>query len=129
MQSLPVEPVKFSLQAAGEHGRETGTRVVEDGMGTANVDPASTLAQLDSRRTSRSSPRQAHGGQLTPESVSKYEGAGSESDTFPSSQKAEGDSQTLSHSMSSSIGYLSNRWNFGNSFTSTPGRSGEDSFR
>ena len=38
----------------------------------------------------------------------------------PSSQASQEGSQTLSQSFSSSVGYLANRWNLGNSFSSQP---------
>ncbi|ORY66384.1 uncharacterized protein BCR38DRAFT_456948 [Pseudomassariella vexata] len=53
--------------------------------------------------------------------------------TPPSSQRGDGDggSQLLSHSLSSSIGYLSNRWNVGTSFSTpaTLSRPGDESLR
>lgn len=44
---------------------------------------------------------------------------------LPSSQGSENGSQTLSHSFSSSVGYLANRWNLGNSY-STPSAPARD---
>ena len=126
VQSLPLEPVKFGPQSVGEHSRETRG---EDRTGAGNLDQPSPPTHLEPRRTSRSSPHQAHGAQLALDGMSRSEGDSGESDALLSSQRSEGDSQALSHSMSSSIGYLSNRWNFGNAFSSTPGRPGDDSFR
>ncbi|KAF7543757.1 hypothetical protein G7Z17_g10485 [Cylindrodendrum hubeiense] len=50
---------------------------------------------------------------------------------FSPSQESQDGSHSLSRSMSSSVGYLANRWNLGSSFStpSTIGRGGDDSFR
>ena len=120
MQSLSGEPIKF--------GSQDETRV-DDRAIAGKFDQPATPAHLEPRRISRSSPQQTQGSQLGLDSMSRQDGDSGESDAFPSSQRSEGDSQALSHSMSSSIGYLSNRWNFGNAFSSTPGRPGDDSFR
>ncbi|KAK7755268.1 hypothetical protein SLS62_002773 [Diatrype stigma] len=131
MQPMSAEPVHFGPQPIMEQPCETRGARGEVGMGAAFVNQPSTPAHIAPRRISQPSPLQVQGSRLTPNGLPKSERSGSESDTLPSSQKSEpeGDSQALSYSLSNSIGYLSNRWNFGNSFSSTPARTGEDPFR
>ncbi|KAH7163295.1 hypothetical protein B0J13DRAFT_538300 [Dactylonectria estremocensis] len=52
-------------------------------------------------------------------------------DSLSPSQESQDGSHSLSSSMSSSVGYLANRWNLGSSFSTPPtlGRGGDDSFR
>ncbi|KAH6997786.1 hypothetical protein BKA56DRAFT_566104 [Ilyonectria sp. MPI-CAGE-AT-0026] len=52
-------------------------------------------------------------------------------DEFSPSHESQDGSHSLSSSMSSSVGYLANRWNLGSSFSTpaTLGRGGDDSFR
>ncbi|RYP74614.1 hypothetical protein DL771_002880 [Monosporascus sp. 5C6A] len=131
VQVISAEPVQLGSQAGGEQPQETRG---EAGAVSGVVQQPSTPGHVESRRASQSSPEEAQGGQsVTRDAPLKSEGDGSESDTLPSSQKgeAEGDSQILSHSVLSSIGYLSNRWNVGNPFSasSTFDRAAEDSFR
>ncbi|RYP70309.1 hypothetical protein DL769_005015 [Monosporascus sp. CRB-8-3] len=130
VQVISAEPVQLGSQAGGEQSQETrGEAAAVSGV----VQQPSTPGHVESRRASQSSPEEAQGGpSVTQDAPLKSECDGSESDTLPSSQRgeAEGDSQILSHSVSSSIGYLSNRWNFGNPFSaSTFDRAAEDSFR
>lgn len=129
MQPISAEPVHFGSQSVVEQPHET--RGGDAGSAIGMLNQPSTPAHVEPRRTSQPSPSYVQGIQLTPDASLKSEGDGSESDTLSSSQKAasEGDSRALSRSMPSSIGYLSNRWNFGNSFSSTPGRICEDAFR
>ncbi|RYO80448.1 hypothetical protein DL762_007641 [Monosporascus cannonballus] len=131
VQVISAEPVQHGSQAGGEQSQETRG---EAGAVSGVVQQPSTPGHVGSRRASQSSPEGAQGGQsVILDAPLKSEGDGSDSDTLLSSQKgeAEGDSQILSHSVSSSIGYLSNRWNFGNPFStsSTFDRAAEDSFR
>ncbi|RYP31021.1 hypothetical protein DL767_005961 [Monosporascus sp. MG133] len=131
MQVISAEPVQLGSQAGGEQSQEMRG---EAGAVGSVVQQPSTPGHAESQRASQASPEEAQGGQsVTLDAPLKSEGDGSESDTLPSSQKGEteGDSQILSHSVSSSIGYLSNRWNFGNPFSasSTFDRASEDPFR
>lgn len=127
MQPLSAEPVHFGPQPGVEQSRETRGDV---GVATSMISSSqpSPPAHGDSRRSSQISPSQVQRSQLPSNAPSNCEGDGSESDT-PQKTELEGDYQVLSHSLPSSIGYLSNRWNFGSSFSSTPGRVGEESFR
>ncbi|RYP02694.1 hypothetical protein DL764_005684 [Monosporascus ibericus] len=131
MQVISAEPVQLGSQAGGEQSQETRA---EAGAVSSGVQQPSSPGHAEPRQASQASPEEAQGGQPVALDVPlKSEGEGSESDTLPSSQKGEteGDSQILSHSVSSSIGYLSNRWNFGNPFSasSTSDRAAEDPFR
>ncbi|RYP92716.1 hypothetical protein DL770_001105 [Monosporascus sp. CRB-9-2] len=131
MQVISAEPAQLGSQAGGEQSQETRG---EAGAVSSVVQQPSTPGHAESRRASQASPEEAQAGQsVALDAPLKSEGDGSESDTLPSSQKGEteGDSQILSHSASSSIGYLSNRWNFGNPFSASSAfdRAAEDPFR
>ncbi|KAI0003992.1 hypothetical protein F4779DRAFT_634173 [Xylariaceae sp. FL0662B] len=104
---------------------------VEDAATTATdvEKPLCSPQDAVSQRSNQSSPKPIGSSQLV---VDEPETRGTEAAT-PPSQKAGSESEGLSLSRTSSIsvGYVSNRWNSGNSFStpSTLGRAGDDSFR
>jgi hypothetical protein len=121
------DPVSSGPHEAADLSHETRAG---DDAAPASDRPLATLERGSSRPSSQSS---SGLGQLTSIELQRAEESGPEAELLPSSQRSEseGESQALSQSMSSSVGYLSNRWNAGNTFSapSSQGRHGDDSSR
>ncbi|KAI1082820.1 hypothetical protein F5B20DRAFT_485996 [Whalleya microplaca] len=106
---------------------------VED-IATPDVEKLpSTPQDAASQHSTQSSPKPVEQSQLAVDEPAMPETRGTEVATPPSSQKAgsECENLSLSQTSSASVGYVSNRWNLGNSFStpSTVERSRDDSFR
>ncbi|CAJ2501716.1 Uu.00g045690.m01.CDS01 [Anthostomella pinea] len=130
--SIEPVPASIGLQRAAEQFHETPV----DGRACVDAGRTASSAQDDAGPQNpfqASSPKPVEAVQLLAEDPAKAEVQVPEAATPPGSQKAEleNDSHALSQASIASVGYLSNRWNAGNLFStpSTLGRPGDDSFR